>query len=81
MLQRQNDDSQLNSRFTPAANLKIATYILIQKYNTLKGISKNLQPLQKRQNQIIDKPTDVTYKFTDLSKNEIVQHQNNLLSY
>ena len=32
-------------------------------YNT-KGISKKLQPLRKGPYQIIDKPTDVTYKIT-----------------
>ena len=42
---------------------------------------KKLQPLRKGPYQIIDKPTDVTYKLTDLNKKEIVQHQNNLLPY
>ena len=31
--------------------------------------------------QIIAKPTEVTYKFTDSTKKEIVQHRNNLLPY
>ena len=48
---------------------------------TQKGISKKLQPLRKGSYQIIDKPTDVTYQFTDLNKNEIVQQRNNLLPY
>ena len=29
----------------------------------------------------MDKPTDVTYKLTDLNKKEIVQHRNNLSLY
>ena len=50
-------------------------------YSTKKRISKQLQPLQKGPYQIIEKSTDVTYKFTDLNKLEIVQHRNNLLPY
>ena len=81
MLQRQNNNFHTNSRFTPATNLKFGTYVLIPKFTTQKGISKKLQPLQKGPYQIIDKTTDVTYKLTDLNKNEIVQHRNNLLRY
>ena len=40
-----------------------------------------LQPLRKGPYQIIDKPTDVTYKLTDLKRKEFVQHRNNLLPY
>ena len=68
MLQRQKVNSQINSRFIPATNLKIGTYVLIPNFTTQKEISKNLQPLQKVPYQIIDKPTDVTYKLTDLNK-------------
>ena len=78
MLQRQNINSQINSRFTPATNLKIGTYVLNQNFTTQKGISKKLR---KGTYQIIDKPTDVTYKLTYLNKKEIVQHRNNLLHY
>ena len=46
-----------------------------------KKFPKKLRPLQKGPYQIIDKPTDVTNKLTDSSKNEIVQHRNNLLPY
>ena len=81
LLQRQNINSQINSRFTPAINLKIGTYVLIPNFSTQKGISKKLQPLRTGPYQTIDKPTDVTYKFTDLNKKEIVQHRNNLLPY
>ena len=81
MLQRQNINDQINSRFTPATDLKIGTFVLIPNFNTQKGISKKLQPLRKGPYQIIAKPTDVTYKFTDSFKKEIVQHRNNLLSY
>ena len=72
---------QINSRFTPATNLKIGTYFLIPNFTTQKGISKKLQALRKGPYQVIDKPTDVTYKLTDLNKKEIVQHRNNLLPY
>ena len=71
----------MNSRFTPATILKIGTYVLITNFTTQKGIFEKLQPLQKGPYQIIDKPTDVTYKLTDLIKKEIVQHRNNLLPY
>ena len=81
MLQRQNINSQINSRFMPVTDLKIGTIILILNFKTQKGISKKLQPLRKGPYQIIAKPTDVTYKFTDSTKREIVQHRNNLLPY
>ena len=81
MLQRQNINEQINSRFTPASDLKIGTFVLIPNFNTQKGISKKLQPLRKGPYQIIAKPTDVTYKITDLEQKEIVQHRNNLLPY
>ena len=72
----------LTTKFTPATDLKIGTFVLIPNFNTQKGISKNLQPLRKGPNQtIIAKPTDVTYKLTDSNKKEIVQHRNNLLPY
>ena len=78
---RQNINEQINSRFTPASDLKIGTFVLIPNFNTQKGISKKLQPLRKGPYQIIAKPTDVTYKITDSNKKEIVQHRNNLLPY
>ena len=81
LLQRQNINDQINSRFTPASDLKIGTFVLIPNFNTQKGISKKLQPLRKGPYQIIAKPTDVTYKITDSDKKEIVQHRNNLLPY
>ena len=81
MLQRQNINNQNNSRFTPATELKIRTFVLFLIFTTQKGISKNLQRLRKKSYQIIDKPTDVTYKLTDSSKNEIIQHRNNLLPH
>ena len=37
--------------------------------------------MEKGPIRIIDKPTDITYKFIDSNKKEIVQHRNNLLSY
>ena len=81
LLQRQNINEQINSRFTPASELKIGTFVLIPNFNTQKGISKKLQPLRKGPYQIIARPTDVTYKITDSNKKEIVQHRNNLLPY
>ena len=65
----------------PAAYLKIGTFVLTPNFNTKKGISKKLQPLRKGPYQIIAKPTEVTYKLTDSTKKEIVQHRNNLLTY
>ena len=81
LLQRQNINEQINSRFTPASDLKIGTFVLIPNFKTQKGISKKLQPLRKGPYQIIAKPTDVTYKITDSDQKEIVQHWNNLLPY
>ena len=47
LLQRQNINNQINSRLMPATDLKIGTFVLIPNFNTLKGISKKLQPLRK----------------------------------
>ena len=63
----------------PATNFKIGTFVLIPNFNTQKGISKKLQPLRKGPYQIV--ATEITYKFTDSTKKEIVQHRNNLLPY
>ena len=81
MLQRQNINIQINSRFTPATDLKVGTFVFIPNFTTQKGISKKLKPLRKGPYQIIDKPTDVKYKLIDSNKKEIVQHQNNHLPY
>ena len=81
MLQRQNNSSQINSRFTPVINLKIWTYVLFRNFTTQKGISKKLQPLRKGPYQINDKPTDVKHKLIDSDKKEIFQYRNNLLPY
>ena len=45
LLQRQNINNQINSRFMPATDLKKGTIVLIPKFNTQKGISKILEPL------------------------------------
>ena len=71
MLQRQNINEQINSRFTPASDLKIGTFVLIPNFNTQKGISKKLQPLRKGPYQIIAKPTDVTYKSPTQTKKKL----------
>ena len=68
MLQRQKINNQIISRFMPATDLKIGTFVLIPNFNTHKGICKKLQPLRKGPYQIIDKPTEVTHKLTDPSK-------------
>ena len=81
LLQKQTINTQINSRFTPATDLKVETFLLFPNFTTQKGISKKLQPLQKGPYQIIDKPTDVTYKLIDSNKKETVQHRNNLQSY
>ena len=47
LLPRQNINNQINSRFMPATDLKIGTFVLIPNFNTQKGISKTLQPLRK----------------------------------
>ena len=47
MLQRQNINNQIISRFLPATDLKIGTFVLIPNFQTQKGISKKLQPLRK----------------------------------
>ena len=81
LLQRQNIHSQMNSRFTPATNLKIGTFVLIPNFVIQKGISKKLQPIRKAPFPINEKPTDVTYNFFDSNEKEFIQHRNNLLPY
>ena len=79
--QRQNINTQINSRLTPATHLKRGTFVLIPNFTTHKGNSKQFQPLRKGPYQIIEKPTDVTYKLVETNKKEIIQHRNNLLPY
>ena len=73
--------NQINSRFTPATDIKIGTFVLFPNFRTQKGISKKLQQFRKGPYQISDKLTDVTYKLIDSNKKEIVQLRNNLLPY
>ena len=47
LLQRQNINNQINSRFMPDTDLKIGTFVLIPNFNTQKGIFKKLQSLRK----------------------------------
>ena len=70
LLQKQNIKNQINSRFTPATDLKLGTFVLIPNFTTQKGISKKLQPLRKGPYQIIAKPTDVTYNLLTQVKNK-----------
>ena len=65
ILQRQNINSQINSRFTRATNLKIGAYVSAPSFVAQKGISKKLQPNRNGPFQTIDQPTDITYKFID----------------
>ena len=65
----------------PATDLKIGTFVLILKLQFQKEISKKLQSFQKGPHQVISKPTEVTYKLTDSTKKEFVQHRNNFLPY
>ena len=68
LLQAQNINNQINSRFTPATEFKFGTFVLTSNFPTQKRISKKLQPLRKGPYQIIKKPTDVTYKRTHVKK-------------
>ena len=81
MLQRQNSSNQINSHFTQATDLKIGTFVLIPNFTIQTRTSQKLQLLQKEPYQIIYKPNEVTYKLTDSSKKENVEHRNNLLPY
>ena len=70
----------MNSRFTPATNLKIGTFVLIRNVVIQKRISKKLQPIRKGPFQIIDKTTDAAYELIDSNEKEIFQHRHNCLS-
>ena len=72
----------MNSRFTPATNLKIGTFVLILNIVIQKRIPKKLQPIRKGPFQTIDKPTDAAYKLIDSNEEKkIFQHRHNCLSY
>ena len=60
IIQRRSIQSQMNSRFTPASNIKIRTVVLIPNYIFQKGISENLQPIRKGSFHSIAKPKDIT---------------------
>ena len=57
------------------------SFVLIPYFVAQKRLSKKLQPIRKGPFQVIDKLTDVTCKFIQSNKKEIVQHRNNLLPY
>ena len=48
LIQRQNINSQINTRFTPATNLKFGIYVLIPYCKTKKGIFKKTTITPKR---------------------------------
>ena len=48
LLQRQNINNQINSRFTPATDLKIGTFVLIPNFTTQKRISKKITTTPKK---------------------------------
>ena len=75
LLQRQSIQSQINSRFTPATNIKIGTHVLIPNFVTQKAISKKFQPIREGPFQVIDKPTDLTYILIDSDKKGIISTQ------
>ena len=48
LLLRQNINDQINSRFTPATDLKIGTFVLKPNFNTQEGIcQKNTAPSKR----------------------------------
>ena len=48
LLQRQNLNTQINSLYTPATDLKIGTFVLIPNFTTQKGISNKNTTTPKR---------------------------------
>ena len=78
---QQNIQSRISSSFTQASSLKIGNFVVILISITEKGMSKKELPFRKRPFQIIEKFADVTYKFLDYKKKELLQHRNNLLPY
>ena len=68
LLQRQIIQSQITSRLTPASDLKGGSFLNFTKNL---GKSEKLKPIEKRPYKIIDKPTDVTCKMTDLKKTSV----------
>ena len=65
-------NNQINLRFTPATDLKIGTFVLVPNFTTQKKtIAKKLQQNRKGPFQIIDKPTDVTYKLLTQVKKKL----------
>ena len=47
LLRRQNINNQINSRFMPATDLKVGTFVLIPNFHTQKGISKKYNHFEK----------------------------------
>ena len=79
LLQRQNSQSQISSRFTPASDLKQKTFVLFPNFIRQQGILKKLQLIRKRLFQSIEKPNYVTYKLIDQNEGEVTQHRNKIL--
>ena len=54
--QRQNVQSQTNSQFTPATNLKTGTYASISRFVTQNRISEKIKPRQEDHFKILTNP-------------------------
>ena len=68
LLQRQNINSQINSRFTPLKNLKIGTYVLIPNLTTKKKVQKKYNHSEKIKNKI--------HKIKTKNCDFVISHEN-----
>ena len=72
----------MHQRFGAAAPLKIGQIVLLKNHKVQTGLSKKLHMQKIGPYNIIETPTDVTYKIKNQETGEeIISHRNNLLPF
>ena len=76
------DTIEVHQRFGAAAPLKIGHCVLLKNHKIQTGLSKKLHMQKTGPYEIIELPTDVTYKIKHKETGEeITSHRNNLISF
>ena len=76
------ETTEMHQRFGAAAPLKIGHCVLLKNHKIQVGLSKKLQLQKTGPYEIIEMPTDVTYKIKNQETGEeLTSHRNNLLPF
>ena len=76
------ETTEMHHRFGAAAPLKIGNFTLLKNHKIQMGLSKKLQLQKTGPYEIIETPTDVTYKIKHHETGEeVTSHRNNLVPF